>query len=95
MPSPRNKLIKLNPHAAADDISQLGLVGTQKISIPVTGLWDGAGICIDASNNIFVSDAAKHVIYKYKMGAPTSKIFAGTYRDTTAPDKKGKRKVLH
>ncbi len=86
MSSPHNKLIKLNPHSVGDSTAQLGLAGTQKISIPITGLLDGSGIAIDASENIFIADSSKHVIYIYRKGATASKIFAGTYGVTGNAD---------
>jgi sugar lactone lactonase YvrE len=38
---------------------------------------DGAGVAIDDSDNIYVSDADRHVIFKIRHGSDTSVVFAG------------------
>ena len=74
-----NKLIKLRPISAATSTPDAGIGAVQKVTIPVTGLTDGAGIAVDRSQNIYISDYDNHVIYKYRLGAAASQIFAGAY----------------
>lgn len=73
-----NKLIKLRPVSAATNTPDAGVGRTQKQNISITGLSDGAGVAIDVSENIFVSDADRHVIFKIRKGSSTSIVYAGT-----------------
>lgn len=72
-----NKLIMLRPVSAATNTPDAGAGRTQKQRIPITGLSDGAGVAIDMSENIYVSDADRHVIFKVKKGSSTSVVHAG------------------
>lgn len=74
-----NKLVKLRPVTSTTSTSESGAGSAQRVTIPINGMVDGAGVCIDRSENIYVSDADKHVIYKYRRGSSASVIFAGTY----------------
>jgi len=72
-----NRLLKLRPVSTSNDTSEAGAGNAQKVVIQITGLQDGAGLAIDASDNVYVSDAARHVIYRWKRGAASSVVFAG------------------
>lgn len=74
-----NRLIKLRAVSAATNTPEAGAGAAQMVNIPVNGLVDGAGIAVDASENIFISDYDKHVIYKYRRGDSQSRIIAGAY----------------
>lgn len=74
-----NRLIRLNPVSIATSTPDAGAAFNQINVQPITGLADGAGVCVDRSENIYVSDFTKHVIYRYKRGDTASKIFAGAY----------------
>jgi sugar lactone lactonase YvrE len=74
-----NRLIKLRAVSVATSTPGAGPGSAQQVNIPITGLVDGAGIAVDRSENIYVSDFDQHVIYKYRRGASASQIFAGAY----------------
>ena len=57
--------------------------------LPITGLSTGVGLAIDRSEYIYVSDYAKHVIYRYRRGATASQIFAGAYNQSGNKDGQG------
>ena len=73
-----NRLVRYNPVTAAtatDSGDAFNRVNVQ----PITGADDLAGVCVDHSENIYVTDFSKHVVYRYRRGDTASKIFAGTY----------------
>jgi sugar lactone lactonase YvrE len=72
-----NKLIKLRPVSSSTNTPDAGIGRTQKQRIDITGLSDGAGVAVDASDNIYVSDADRHVIFKIRNGSSTSSVHAG------------------
>ena len=74
-----NRLIRLRQVSSGTDTPDSGDGRTQKISYTINGLTDGAGLCIDSSENIYICDAANHVIFKFRRGDSQSYIFAGTY----------------
>jgi len=77
MPSPHNKLIKLRPITAGTNTPDAGIGAVQQYQIPLTGMTDGAGIAVGKGDVIYVSDFARHVIYKVVRGIGSS-VFAGT-----------------
>lgn len=72
-----NRLIKLRPVSVATSTPEAGDGSAQQVVIPITGLTDGAGVVIDRSENIYVSDYDRHVIFKYRRGSSASSIFIG------------------
>lgn len=74
-----NRLVRLRQISGATSTPDAGTWATQKVYININGLVDGAGVAMDISGNIFVSDFDKHVIFKYRKGDTVSRIFAGTY----------------
>lgn len=72
-----NRLVRLRQVSAATNTPDAGFL-SQIMPIPVTGMTDGAGICIDRSENIYICDADNHVIFRVQKHG-NSKIFAGTY----------------
>lgn len=81
-----NRLVRLTPVTAATSTPDAGAAFNKTNVLPITGLADGAGVCIDRSENIYVADNTMHVIYKYQKGAPASKIFAGAYNQSGSAD---------
>jgi len=80
-----NRVVRLNQVTAAtatDAGDAFNKINVQ----PINGLDDGAGICIDRSENIYVTDYAKHVIYRYRRGDTASQIFAGAYNQSGSAD---------
>lgn len=73
-----NKLIRLRPVSASTATTEV-TGSEQQIQLPVNGLTDGAGVAVDRSEYIYVSDYEKHVIYRHRKGDSTSRIFAGAY----------------
>lgn len=84
-----NRLVKLRQVSVTTSTPSAGPGVAQKVYITVNGLTDGAGIACDASENIYVSDFDKHVIYRYKRGDAASKILAGTYGVSGLTDGQG------
>lgn len=74
-----NRLVRLTPVTAATSTPDAGAAFNKTNVQPITGLADGAGVCIDRSENIYVTDFTKHVIYRYRRGDAASQIFAGAY----------------
>jgi sugar lactone lactonase YvrE len=74
-----NRLVRLTPVTAATSTPDAGAAFNKTNVQPILGLTDGAGVCIDKSENIYVSDYANHVIYRYRRGDTQSYIFAGAY----------------
>ncbi len=72
-----NRLIRLRPVSASNDVSESGPGGWQKVVIPITGLTDGMGLAIDRSENIYISDCDRHVVFKWRKGWAASVVFAG------------------
>ena len=73
-----NRLVRLRQVSDSTNTPDAGDGSEQIVPLPVTGLTDGAGLCIDHSENIYICDAEQHVIFRVKRGQ-ASKIFAGTY----------------
>lgn len=73
-----NRLVRIRPVSSGTSTPEAGAGRDQIVPIPVTGLTDGAGLCVDASQHIYICDADNHVIFRIRRGE-TSKIFAGTY----------------
>lgn len=74
-----NRLVRINPVSSTTLTPDAGAAFNQINVQPITGLADGAGVCIDKSEALYVTDFTKHVIYRYKKGDTASKIFAGAY----------------
>lgn len=74
-----NRLVRLTPVSAATSTPDAGASFNQVNTLPINGLTNGSGVCIDHSETLYVSDATKHVIYKYRKGDSVSHIFAGAY----------------
>lgn len=74
-----NRLVRLTPVSSTTNTPDAGAAFNQVNTMPINGLTNGSGICIDKSEYIYVSDSAKHVIYRYRKGDSVSHIFAGTY----------------
>jgi sugar lactone lactonase YvrE len=72
-----NKLIRLRPVSASTYTPDAGDGMTQKQKININGLSDASGVAIDISNNIYVADADRHVIFKVQNGSNSSFVFAG------------------
>ena len=73
-----NRLVKVRQVSNATNTSECGTAFAQISVLPINGLTDGVGVCIDRSENIYVSDVARHVIFKYRRGSTASQVFAGT-----------------
>jgi len=73
-----NRLVKVRQVSNATNTSECGTAFAQISVLPINGLTDGVGVCIDRSENIDVSDVARHVIFKYRRGSTASQVFAGT-----------------
>ena len=73
-----NRLVRIRQVSTGTDTPDSGDARVQISNYPVNGLVDGAGLCVDASENIYICDADKHVIFRIRRGG-ASKIFAGTY----------------
>lgn len=74
-----NRLVRITPVSSTTSTPDAGASFNQINTQPINGLADGAGVCIDRSENIYVADFTKHVIYRYQRGAAASQIFAGAY----------------
>jgi sugar lactone lactonase YvrE len=74
-----NRLIKLRPVSGATSTPDAGAGSAQQVVLPITGLSDGSGVCIDQSENIYVTDFDNHVVFRYRRGAAISQILAGAY----------------
>jgi streptogramin lyase len=72
-----NKLIRLRPVSASTNTPDAGEGRTQKQKININGLSDAAGVAVDISDNIYVADADRHVIFKVRNGSNTSFVIAG------------------
>jgi sugar lactone lactonase YvrE len=84
-----NRLIKLRPVSGATSTPEAGDGSAQQVVLPINGLSDGAGVCIDRSENIYVTDFDKHVVYKYRRGSSASMILAGAYGVSGLADGQG------
>lgn len=73
-----NRLVRLRQVSSATSTPDAGAGVAQFNNIPVTGMVDGAGICVDLSGNIYICEPDNHVIFRVKQGQ-VSKIFAGAY----------------
>lgn len=82
-----NNLIRLRPVSATTNTSEVPF-SEQQLVLSINGLVDGAGIAVDRSENIYISDYSKHVIFRYKRGG-TSVIFAGSYGISGLADGQG------
>ena len=71
-----NKLIRLKPISIGTDNPEIDFGGQQNIQT-IDGLVDGAGVAVDASQNVYVADSDQHIIFKYRPGSP-SMVWAGT-----------------
>lgn len=78
-----NKLVKLKPISSGTSNTDAGPFAVQKIIIDINGsgwaLNNGSGLAVDRSQYIYVSDAANHVIYRYRFGDSQAHIIAGSY----------------
>lgn len=84
-----NRLVRFNPVTAATSTPDAGAAFNKTNVLPLTGADDLGGCCIDRSENIYVTDFTKHVIYKYQKGAEASRIFAGAYGTSGSSDGQG------
>jgi len=84
-----NRVFRLRPVSASTNTPDAGMGQTQYVPIPINGLADAGGVCADMSENIYVTDLVKHVIYKWRRGAPNSVIFAGAYGVSGMADGQG------
>lgn len=73
-----NRLVRVRPVSSVNDTSECGISFAQITVQPINGLSDGSAVCVDRSENVYVSDVSNHVIFKYRRGG-TSRVFAGTY----------------
>ena len=73
-----NRLVRVRPVSQTNDTSECGISFAQITPQPINGLVDGSAVCVDRSENIYVTDVDKHVIFKYRRGQ-SSQVFAGTY----------------
>lgn len=73
-----NRLVRIRQVSSGTSTPDAGDGRAQTVVHPVTGMTDGAGICVDRSENIYICDADQHVIFRVRRGE-ASKIFAGTY----------------
>jgi sugar lactone lactonase YvrE len=84
-----NKVYKLRPISATTNTPDAGDGQAQLVPIPINGLVNAGGVAVDASENIYVSDLAQHVIYRWRRGSPQSSIFAGAYGVSGLADGQG------
>ena len=74
-----NYLIRVRPVSASNVITESGMGGAQKFICPnahlITGT--GSGLACDRSENFYISDRTRHVIYRWKRGQTSSIVFAG------------------
>lgn len=83
-----NRVVRYTP--VTDATSTDSGAAFNKVNVqPINGLADGAGICVDKSDTIYVTDFTKHVVYKYRRGDTASKILAGTYGTSGFADGQG------
>ena len=82
-----NRLVRLRPVSAATSTEVTGQ--EQQLQLPVNGLVDGAGVAVDRSEHIYICDYEKHVIFRYRRGDTTSKIFVGAYGTSGDVDGQG------
>lgn len=80
-----NRLVRIRQVSTATSTPDAGDGRDQIVQHPVTGMTDGAGLCIDKSGRIYICDSDNHVIFRVRRGQP-SKIFAGTYGVTGSDD---------
>lgn len=80
-----NRLVRLRQVSTATNTPDSGSGRVQIHPFPVTGMTDGAGLCIDKGGVIYICDAENHVIFRVKRGQ-TSKIFAGSYGSSGSND---------
>jgi len=74
-----NRVYKLRPISATTNTPDAGDGQQQLVPIPITGLVHAGGVAVDASENVYVSDLAQHVIYRWRRGSAQSVVFAGAY----------------
>jgi sugar lactone lactonase YvrE len=74
-----NRLVKLRAVSTATSTPDAGAGSAQKVFLPITGAEDLAGVGVSPSQHVYVSDFDKHVIFRYRFGDTSSKIFAGAY----------------
>lgn len=72
------RIVRLRPVSATNDVSEMP-GSEQQIQLPVNGLVNGAGVAVDRSEYVYIADYDKHVIYRYRKGDSTSRIFVGAY----------------
>ena len=84
-----NRVVRLTPVSGATSTPDAGFAFNQINVQPINGLVDGSGLVIDRSENIYVADYAKHVIFKYRRGDTASQIFAGAYGVSGLADGQG------
>jgi sugar lactone lactonase YvrE len=80
-----NRLVRLTPvttTTATDSGAAFNKTNVQ----PISNVGDLAGVCIDRSEYIYVTDYSKHVVHRYRKGDSASKIFAGTYNVSGTTD---------
>lgn len=74
-----NRLLRVRQVSTSTSTPDAGDGRAQFVPYTITGMTDGAGLCIDLSENIYICDADNHVIFRFRRGDSSSKIFAGTY----------------
>jgi len=82
-----NQLIRLRPVSASQPITE-DPFGGQQIVQPVNGMSNGAGVAVDRSENVYVADWEKHVIFKCRRGMP-SQVWVGAYGVSGLADGQG------
>jgi len=84
-----NRLVRLTPVSITTSTPDAGAAFNQINVQPILGLTDGAGVCIDRAENLYVTDFTQHVIYKLQRGSSTSRIFVGAYGVSGLADGQG------
>lgn len=80
-----NRLVRISPLSITNNTSDSGAafnqINVQPISGPgiTGGVGDLAGVAIDMSETLYVTDYTKHCVYKIRKGDSTAYVFAGTY----------------
>jgi len=74
-----NRLLRIRQVSGSTSTPDAGNGRLQLVPYTITGMTDGAGLCIDQSENIYICDADNHVVFRFRRGDSSSKIFAGTF----------------
>lgn len=62
----------------------------QKSTFSFPNLSNASGMAVDKDHNVYVSDSARHVIFKYRWGSQAgATVFAGSYDTAALTDGQG------